>query len=347
LKNDPTAVMNRFESSWKNLLAAFAEPLVQPKLDIMNKISDAMNNLAKWAVENPGAIENLAKGLVALSSAMIVGGLGMLVAGPAGGLIGALAGTLGLLIALRWDTLKNGLDQLKEGLQQFFDWIIKEADYWTMGAASALFGGHGGESASSVFGRMRHMSDNKSWLTATGTNKEHLDYIRSGALARGIDPNVVSQLVANEGLGHYVGDGGTSFGDFQLHRGGGLGDAYERLTGHSLNNTMDWKHQADWSLDWMAAHKTLTPWHGWHGASGAGLSGAHPVEAAPHHRHVPGFTKHHQQQTSIENVIVLDGKEIARSTNRHMVQAATHPTTAPYHDGSRHWTPPDAGLVGV
>ena len=193
---------------------------------------------------------------------------------------------------------------------------------------------------------MRHMSDNKSWLTATGTNKEHIDYIRSGALARGIDPNVVSQLVANEGLGHYVGDGGTSFGDFQLHKGGGLGDAYERLTGHSLNNTMDWKHQADWSLDWMAAHKTLKPWHGWHGASGAGLSGAHPVEAVPHHRHVPGFVKK-DQHTSIENVIVLDGKEIARSTNRHIVQAATHPTRGPYFDSSRHWAPPDMGTIGV
>jgi hypothetical protein len=109
---------------------------------------------------------------------------------------------------------------------------------------------------------------------------------------------------------------------------------------------MDWKHQADWSLDWMARNKTLKPWHGWHGAPGAGLSRSHSADAPAHHRHVPGFQKPNHQ-TSIENVIVLDGKEIARSTTKHIVNAATHPTTGPYHDGSRHWTPPDAGLIGV
>jgi hypothetical protein len=255
---------------------------------------------------------------------------------------GKAMATLG---SIGWDALVAGVKSLGIGLGWLKDKISELLGYLGVGSASAAEA-NGHEPTSSVFGRMRHMSDNKSWLTATGTNKEHLDYIRSGALARGIDPNVVSQLVANEGLGHYTGDGGTSFGDFQLHKGGGLGDAYERLTGHSLNNTMDWKHQADWSLDWMAAHKTLKPWHGWHGAPGAGLSGSHPADTPSHHRHVPGFVKK-DQHSSIENVIVLDGKEIARSTNRHIVQAATHPTTAPYHDGSRHWTPPDAGIIGI
>jgi hypothetical protein len=43
----------------------------------------------------------------------------------------------------------------------------------------------------------------------------------------------------------------------------------------------------------------------------------------------------------------LDGKEIHASVVKRMVRGMTHPTTAPYHDGSRHWTPPDSGLVGV
>jgi len=74
-----------------------------------------------------------------------------------------------------------------------------------------------------------------------------------------MDPRVVSRLVANEGLRNYVGDGGTSFGDFQLHVGGGLGDIYQRQTGHSLRNRGDWKHQADWAMDYMARTKNLIP----------------------------------------------------------------------------------------
>ena len=45
--------------------------------------------------------------------------------------------------------------------------------------------------------------------------------------------------------------------------------------------------------------------------------------------------------------IHLDGREIHASVVKRMVRGMTHPTTAPYHDGSRHWTPPDSGLVGV
>jgi len=157
--------------------------------------------------------------------------------------------------------------------------------------------------------------------------------------ARGIDPNVVSQLVANEGLGNYVGDGGTSFGDFQLHTGGGLGDIYQRQTGHSLPNRGDWKHQADWALDWMATHKTLKPWHGWHGAPGAGLSGAHSRPVTPHSK--PATPVH------IENVMVLDGEVVHRSVTKRMVNASTHPTTGPYFDSSRHLAPPDMGTIGV
>jgi hypothetical protein len=372
---NPEGVKKAFADQYESMMQAIGAPIMQAALPVMKGVTDLFTNIGAWANEHPEGIKLAAEAAAAVGAAMIVlGGSAVVFAAasmiPGGVVVVAMttiAGVVGTLAALNWDKVSGGLEWFGKamttlggigfdaiaagikgvaaGLGWLKDKISELLGYLGVSSASAAEA-NGNEPASSVFGRMRHMSDNKSWLTATGTNKEHLDYIRSGALARGIDPNVVSQLVANEGLGHYVGDGGTSFGDFQLHKGGGLGDAYERLTGHSLNNTMDWKHQADWSLDWMAAHKTLKPWHGWHGASGAGLSGSHPVNGESHHRHVPGFVRK-DQHTSIENVIVLDGKEIARSTNRHIVQAATHPTTAPYHDGSRHWTPPDAGLISV
>ena len=375
ITRNPEGVKKAFADQYESMMQAIGAPIMQAAIPVMKGVTELFTNIGAWSNAHPEGIKLAAQAMGAIGGAMIILG-GAAVVGAAismipGGAVIAAALGIGTIIttlaALNWDAVSGGLEwfgkamatlgsigwdalvagvkSLGIGLGWLKDKISELLGYLGVGSASAAEA-NGHEPTSSVFGRMRHMSDNKSWLTATGTNKEHLDYIRSGALARGIDPNVVSQLVANEGLGHYTGDGGTSFGDFQLHKGGGLGDAYERLTGHSLNNTMDWKHQADWSLDWMAAHKTLKPWHGWHGASGAGLSGSHPVDASPRHRHVPGFVKK-DQHSSIENVIVLDGKEIARSTNRHIVQAATHPTTAPYHDGSRHWTPPDAGIIGI
>lgn len=55
----------------------------------------------------------------------------------------------------------------------------------------------------------------------------------------------------------------------------------------------------------------------------------------------------HERPAVIHNTMYLDGEVVHRSVVRRLVRGMTHPTTAPYHDGSRHWTPPDAGLVGV
>jgi hypothetical protein len=54
-----------------------------------------------------------------------------------------------------------------------------------------------------------------------------------------------------------------------------------------------------------------------------------------------------RHDTHIHNVMYLDGEVLHQSVVKRMVKGMTHPTTAPYHDGSRHWTPPDSGLVGV
>jgi hypothetical protein len=53
------------------------------------------------------------------------------------------------------------------------------------------------------------------------------------------------------------------------------------------------------------------------------------------------------KESTIHNHIHLDGERIHHSVVKRMVTGLTHPVTAPYHDGSRMWTSPDAGLVGV
>jgi hypothetical protein len=47
-------------------------------------------------------------------------------------------------------------------------------------------------------------------------------YIIAQARRRGLDPNAVLGIAAHEGLSGGVGDSGTSYGPFQLHRGGAL-----------------------------------------------------------------------------------------------------------------------------
>lgn len=108
-------------------------------------------------------------------------------------------------------------------------------------------------------------------------------YIRSAAVARGIDPDVAVAVARSEGLGgKYTGDSGSSFGPFQLHYGGlapggmsvsGLGDEFTRKTGLSAKNPTTWRAQVDFSLD-KAKAAGWGAWHGWHGAAFAGIGDA-------------------------------------------------------------------------
>lgn len=98
------------------------------------------------------------------------------------------------------------------------------------------------------------------------------DYIRAAAAARGIDPNVALAVWASEGRGGYVGDQGTSFGPFQLHYGGGLGDIFTKQTGLHASDPNTQKQQIDFALDWAKTHG-WSDWHGWRGSPFAGIGG--------------------------------------------------------------------------
>jgi hypothetical protein len=107
------------------------------------------------------------------------------------------------------------------------------------------------------------------------------EYIRQAAAQRGINPDVALRVAKSEGLGEYVGDGGSSFGPYQLHYGGvakggnsvgGLGDTFTKRTGLDARNPDTWRQQVDFSLD-EAKRGGWGPWHGWKGAPMAGIGG--------------------------------------------------------------------------
>ena len=92
-------------------------------------------------------------------------------------------------------------------------------------------------------------------------------YIRQAAIARGIDPDVAMTVANSEGFNTYIGDYGTSFGPYQLHYGGGLGDAFTKTTGKSARDQSTVRDQIDYALDNAATNG----WGAFHGAARAGI----------------------------------------------------------------------------
>lgn len=126
----------------------------------------------------------------------------------------------------------------------------------------------------------------------TGTNADVVAYIRQAAIKRGIDPNIALRVAGHEGLRGFDptkvdrgGDGGSSFGPFQLHYGGinpqmphgGLGDEFTKKTGLDARNSSTWKQQIDFALDQVRKGG----WGPWMGARAEGITGKMGVGPIP------------------------------------------------------------------
>lgn len=103
---------------------------------------------------------------------------------------------------------------------------------------------------------------------------EIVSYIHAACIRRGLDPRKALDVVRHEGLGrqriYNVGDGGTSFGIWQLHfayRGHrpALGNIFMAETGLDPRNRNTWRQQTDFVLDYVKDHPNAwrTDWFGW------------------------------------------------------------------------------------
>jgi hypothetical protein len=122
---------------------------------------------------------------------------------------------------------------------------------------------------------------------ATPTVKERAAFIRQEAAKRGIDPAIAVRVARSEGLGEGIwqsnvvkgGRRETSYGDYQLLVGGGLGDQFKKATGLNPSDKSTWKEQIQFALDYAADNG----WGSWYGAAKVGvnkwdgLKGAQPV----------------------------------------------------------------------
>lgn len=94
------------------------------------------------------------------------------------------------------------------------------------------------------------------------------DYVWSKAVEFGIDPRVAVAVRRSESGGaSYVGDHGTSFGPFQLHYGGGLGDVFTQQTKLNARDPRTWRQQVDFALK----SATEGGWGPFHGAARKGI----------------------------------------------------------------------------
>jgi hypothetical protein len=98
-----------------------------------------------------------------------------------------------------------------------------------------------------------------------------LSAVRQAAIRHGINPDVMERVARSEGLGAFRGDGGTSFGAMQLHRGGrgSVGTEFERETGLNLADPKNERAAIDYAAGWAAKHG----WGAWMGAAKQGIRG--------------------------------------------------------------------------
>lgn len=115
--------------------------------------------------------------------------------------------------------------------------------------------------------------------TSSNIDPEVEAYIREAAVKRGINPDTAVGIADGEGLGgstpnrltpgDFKNGVPTSFGPFQMHRGGrgSVGTEYENSSGHKVDDPAHWKEQIDFSLDWAKKNG----WGAWYGRSKHGI----------------------------------------------------------------------------
>lgn len=146
----------------------------------------------------------------------------------------------------------------------------------SLGGAAAGAGGSGRRgfmSHGGVFGGPLNLAGGD----ATGAEA---DGIRESAKKYGVDPRVAVAVAKSEGLGTAWGSGmdhGTSFGAFQLHVGGGLGDIYQKETGHDPRDQRNSREMNDWAIKYASTHG----WGPWHGAARIGVHGMAGIGGRP------------------------------------------------------------------
>ena len=94
-------------------------------------------------------------------------------------------------------------------------------------------------------------------------------HIREEAKKNNVDPDTAVAVAKSEGLSDFSGDHDTSFGAFQLHKHGGLGDEFQKETGLDPADPNNEKATISWAMKNLS-RTGWTPYHGAHNRYGLG-----------------------------------------------------------------------------
>lgn len=133
------------------------------------------------------------------------------------------------------------------------------------------------------------------------------EYIKETAKKYGIDPDTALRVAQSEGLRDFYGDNNTSFGAFQAHIGGGLGDEYRKETGR---DPADPSNERD-LIDWQLKRASREGWGPYHGAARVGVGRMTGIGGNPGYRAGAGgaYSIQGQRPSYYGGIITMDGQQ--------------------------------------
>lgn len=162
----------------------------------------------------------------------------------------------------------------------------------------------------------------------TGSGSDVKSMIDQEASRAGIDPQLMYGIVAGESShgNHFdIGDSGKSFSPFQLYRGGGLGNVFERQTGLSVRDPSNMRAMARFTAEHIRKTGDLSPWHGFHGRRNWNPSwGSMGYSPGP-----PPAKREDRSQTR-PIILQVNGRTFASIATDEILKLHRHHTHAPY-----------------
>lgn len=226
----------------------------------LKTFGDEAGNIAKslggWRIALEGLVALWAGGKLA----GMLGALGGLLTGGGAAAGGAAAG--GLAGPLAWAAIL-GVDAYNNTVKQTGGAGDDASQFNAAAASKGYKPGYIYDPASDSYyppgGSPRATAPAASSGAASGSRAGRISQLRSIAMSAGLDPDKFVQLAMGEGFNQYVGDEGSSFGDFQLHMGGisasmpggGLGDEFRRDTGMDPRDPSTSAAQDQWVANYI------------------------------------------------------------------------------------------------
>lgn len=357
---DYNQIEHNYEAAKQEMLAQLGLPLMQLAIPVLRRFTDIMLEISKWAEAHPDLLKNLGEGLSAISVGLLAFGSFAVISAltalgtVSAGLLAGLWAAVGAIAFFNWDKLIAGIAAVGAGLNKLLDGMTAWGEAlgsWLDGLLTKI-----GDGLSSLWGKIKGFfgfsnasyteggggfgggGASGSGAVGAGTGAGLKAVLDAAARKHGIDPRIMYGIVAGEshhGNRYDIGDGGKSFGPFQMYTGGGLGNRIA-AAGIDVRDPKTIAAQADWVANFIAHGGSLGNWHGYHGNRDWNPRWGNAGFSPPTKSNAP---------VQVEANLDVDGHKLAKATTKHIARLHEHPTSSPYFDGTGMFTTPDTQIA--